>query len=367
MDVRANAVRDGIWRLAARLAQPDLLSADLDEAAATLCFVAGARAVAFYALTGPVDGHPYGFRVLGAHGHPGAPRERGPTSEALAPAALFGDVRAALRDRRAVSTPRIAAEGTPSDLVALHRQGFFSALAAPVLSGDQPLGAIHALFDSGRDDERALAVVQCASLLASALLRGGRGDGAVLQTWPLGPGKAPPPSAPAGSAPTLPAASAPAEALDAALNRAHALGTRHALSYAVVACQVANAGRLRDHYGKKWLRDVVDRLGTEARTETRVNDHMASTDDGVLLVLVGTNAEGALARVRRLFERFGQLSFVAGEGRLQVGLRAGLSAWPDDGAVTGAGSRRAADTALASTADEPWVVAISAGGAGRPA
>lgn len=336
---------DAVLSLAARLSRQAPFAQGTAELCARLAVLGGARGLALFALRGGGEIAPLGVYGLGAEY-----LRRFPPDQPTPLARATGDLREALQRGEPVLVPRIGDDARTVSLNAVALSGGFDVVfACPLLFDGQPVGLVQAFYASPPAPTRQALLMRVAPLLASTLAREqlrlgdtpGHGRGAI---------------------------DARAE-FDRHALRVHAAADRYGQAYSIIVYAVDQPAVLRARYGEGLADDGAAQLLRCVEAECRDADVAGRRGDGRCVVaLPGTEQRGAFHQCERVLTRFGRLSFRAGEARLQLSASAGISCFPENGALDADGSLRSAIDALdqAVGQDGARVVAIAARGSAAP-
>lgn len=336
---------DSVLSLAARLCRQAPFASGTAELCARLAVLGGARGLALFALHAGGEIAPLGVYGLGAEYLRRFPADR-PTPLARA----TGDLREAVQRGEPVLVAHIGDDARTVSLNAVALTGGFEVvLACPLLFDGQPVGLLQAFYPRPPAPTRQALLMRTAPLLASTLAREqlrlgdatGQGRGAI---------------------------EARAE-FDRHALRVHAAAERYGQSYSVVVYAIDQPAVLRARYGEALADDGATQLLRAVEAECRDADVAGRRGDGRCAVaLPGTEQRGAFHQCERVLTRFGRLSFRAGDARLQLSASAGISCFPENGALDADGSLRSAIDALEQAVgqDGARVVAIAARGSAAP-
>ncbi|MCB9534838.1 MAG: diguanylate cyclase [Myxococcales bacterium] len=336
---------DAVLSLSARLCRQAPFASGTAELCARVAVLAGARGLSLFALRGTGEIAPLGVYGLGAEYLRRFPADR-PTPLTRA----TGDLREAVQRGEPVLVPRIGDDARTVSLNAVALTGgYATVLACPLLFDGQPVGLVQAFYAQPPAPTRQALLMRVAPILASTLAREqlrlgdapGHGRGAV---------------------------DARAE-FDRHALRIHAAADRYGQPYSIIVYAIDQPAVLRARYGDALADDGAAQLLRAVEAECRDADVAGRRGDGCCVVaLPGTEQRGAFHQCERVLTRFGRQSFRAGDARLQLSASAGVSCFPENGALDADGSLRSAREALEQAVgqDGARVVAIAARGSAAP-
>lgn len=318
---------DGVLSLGERLCQARPFAFGAGEICALLARLGGARGLALFASDGVGDA----LKLLGASGLPADYLRRFPVGQTCVLGHLTGDLREALIDREAVRVDSIADDPWTVSLNSVALQGGFGAtFAVPLLFGEQIVGAMHAFYGAPGDPGLRKQLVRAGTLVSSALARSDARTGSMrfpveglrrlrshdeIETW----------------APYV-----------------HAVAARYGQVYSAVAYALDRPEILSGRYGDGLTHQGVTALLRIIDEECRSSDLAGRMGEaGALVLMPGTDPQGAFNQCERVLGRFGRLSFRTEDARLQLSASAGISFFPENGAGSLDASIRSAQKALA--------------------
>ncbi len=347
MQADSEQILDTVLALTARLGR----SAPFDSGAAEVCgklaMLAGARGLALFA-THPDDGH---VELLGAYGLPKLYLQRYPVRQRRPSGHLPGDLRDAVLRGDAVSVLGLTEDPRTVSLASVAREGrFASSLAVPLIFDRSVYGLAHAFYGAHVRPERQRLLSRLSPLVASTLAResirarlssgGDANDGLYTRGQ-----------------------------VERQLKHVHAAAERYAHPYSVVVYAIDRPEILSRRYGADLVRDATELLVRFVIGECRDADQAGLYEPATCqVVMPGTEQNGAFSQIERVLDRFGRHAFKYGDERLQLSASAGISCFPENGALTGKDSVRSAHRAMAEALGTKGqrIVAIAARGAAVP-
>ncbi len=341
-------ILDTLLSLGARLGRGSPFETAAAELCGKLAFLGGARALALFGF----DAEHQQIWLVGAYGLGQDYVRRFPTHERRAVSLLPGDLRDCALRGQMVSVVGITDDPRTVSLAGVARQGrLASTLALPLIFQNSMVGLVHAFYGQHLRPERQQVLVRASAFLASALAMDRmrqRLDGV-------------------GDAPDSGLYSR--AQVERQIRHAHAAAERYELPYSVVVYAVDRPSVLERRYGPLLVRSAVHELLRLVAEECRTSDQAGHYEDASCqVVLPGTEQHGAFTQCERVLERFGRMAFKSGDARLQLSASAGISCFPENGALTGDDAIRSARRALRAALgrDAQRVVAIAARGSALP-
>lgn len=348
---------DHVLTLAARLCREAPFEGGAGELCGKLALLGAARGLALYA----VDMTSGEAELLGSYGLALEYVRRFPPRERRGLAQLSGDVREALRRGEPLVVANAGDDSRTLSLTSVARQGMMDhTVSLPIFLERTLCGVIHAFyagpppFGAGAPADLLGRVTP---LLADALTRERMRTSLVAH-----------PSA---------AEHAAAEAMglysrtqiDRLLRHAHAAAERYDGRYSVVYYAVDHPDRLVARYGAPLLEQAVASLAACVAEESRGADQAGRLSSAaVLVVMPNTHERGAFSQCERTLTRFGRQIFRHGEVRLQLSASAGVSCFPENGALDAGSTVRSAEAALREALGETGqrIITIAARGSAAP-
>lgn len=296
------------------------------EICTALAHLASARGIALFASDDIGDE----LTLLGAAGLPDDYLRRFPVGGRCVLGHLTGDLREALVDREPVRVDSIADDPWTVSLnsVAL-KGGFTSTYAVPLLFEDRVVGAFHAFYAGGSDANARRQLVRIGSIVASALARTEARK--ATSRYPVE---------------GLRRMRADDE-IERYAQHLHAAAERYGQIYSVVVYALDRPEILSRRYGDSVAHEGVSALLTLVDNEIRAADLTGRHGEaGCVVIMPGTDPEGAFRQCERVLTRFGQVTVRTANERLQLSASAAISFFPENGAISLAHSIRSAQTAL---------------------
>ncbi len=346
MQADAEQILDTVLTLIARVSRGAPFESGAAEVCGKLALLGGARGLALFS-THPDEDQ---IELLGAYGLPRIYLQRYPVRQRRQGGHLTGDLREAVGRGEPVSVLGLTEDPRTVSLASVAQEGrFASSLALPLVFDRRVHGLVHAFFGMHLRPERQRVLIRMGPLLASVLARDalrGRltadGDGGELYTR---------------------------RQVERQVKHVHAASERYAQPYSVVVYAVDRPDVLARRYGPELVRDAVDLLVRLVVGECREADQAGLYEAASCqVVMPGTEQNGAFTQVERVLDRFGRHSFKHGKERLQLSASAGISCFPENGALTGQDSVRSARHAMTEALGSKGqrIVAIAARGAAVP-
>lgn len=320
------AFLDGVLTLGERLCQAKPFAFGAGEICALLARLGGARGLALFASDGVGDA----LKLLGASGLPADYLRRFPVGQTCVLGHLTGDLREALIDREAVRVDSIADDPWTVSLNSVALQGGFGAtFAVPLLFGDEIVGAMHAFYGAPGDPILRKQLVRAGALVSSALARSEARSGTTrfpveglrrvrsqeeIETW---------------------------------AHHVHAAASRYGQVYSAVVYALDRPEILSGRYGDGLTHQGVTALLRIVDEECRASDLAGRHGEaGAVVLMPGTDPQGAFNQCERVLGRFGRLSFRTEDARLQLSASAAISFFPENGAASLDAAIRSAQKAL---------------------
>jgi diguanylate cyclase (GGDEF)-like protein len=339
--------------LAARLNRESPFEGGAGELCGKLALLSAARGLALFA----VDMGAAEAELLGAYGIGLEYVRRFPPRERRALAQLPGDLREALRRLETVTVQGIADDPRTLSLTSVARQGMFDVtVAIPVLLERNVQGVLHAFYGGTPPAVPLDLLVRVAPLLADAIGRerlrvalAGAGRGTDPGDEPLGLYSR--------------------TQIERLLRHAHAAADRYEGQYSVIVYAVDHPDRLTMRYGTALVEQAVSQLAACVAEESRGSDQAGRLGEAsVLVVMPQTLERGAFSQCERTLVRFGRRVFRHGDARLQLSASAGVSCFPENGALDPQATVRSAEVAMQAAIGETGqrIIAIAARGAAAP-
>lgn len=305
---------DAVLALGERLCRKRPFLTGAGEICALLARLGGARGLALFASDGVGDA----LVLLGASGLPEDYIRRFPVGENCVLGHLTGDLREALLIREAVRVDSIAANPWTVSLNGVALQaGFDSTYAVPLVFGDEVVGAFHAFYGGVPDASLRRLLVRTGAIVASALARTEARKGTVRF---------------------------PVEGLRRVRNQdeieqyahhVHAVAARYGQVYSTVIYALDRPDILSKRYGDTLTHQGVSALMHIVDEECRAADLAGRFGDtGCVVLMPGTDPEGAFHQCERVLNRFGRMSFRLPDTRLQLSASAGVSFFPENGSAS---------------------------------
>lgn len=345
---------DHVLSLAARLNREAPFEGGAGELCGKLALLSAARGLALFA----VDMASAEAELLGAYGLGLEYVRRFPPRERRGLAQLPGDLREALRRLEPVTVQGIADDPRTLSLTSVARQGMFDVtLSVPVLLERTVYGVVHAFYAAEPPPIPAELLGRVGPLLSDAIVRerlrnalasGARG-GSEFGDEPLGLYSR--------------------AQIERLLRHAHAAADRYDGIYSVIVYAVDHPDRLTARYGTALVDQAVSQLAACVAEESRGSDQAGRLgESSVLVVMPQTLERGAFSQCERTLVRFGRRIFRHGEARLQLSASAGVSCFPDNGALDAQATVRSAEAAMRAALGENGqrIIAIAARGAAAP-
>lgn len=337
---------DAVLALGERVCRKRPFATGSGEICALLARVGGAQGLALFASDGVGDA----LELLGASGIPVDYIRRFPVGQKCVLGHLTGDLREALIDREAVWVDDIRKNPWTVSLTSVALQGGFkSTFAVPLVFGEQVVGALHGFFAGLPDATLRRHLVRAGSIVASALARTEALQGN---------------------------SRFPVEGLRRVRSQdeieryagfVHAAASRYGQVYSTVIYAVDRPDILSKRYGDTLTHQGVSALMHIIDEECRAADLAGRFGDTACVVLMpGTDPEGAFHQCERVLNRFGRMSFRLPDTRLQLSASAGVSFFPENEAATLDASIASAQEALTEGlgSSNRRIIAIAAPGSG---
>jgi len=306
------AYLDAVLALGERVCRKRPFVTGAGEICTLLARLGGARGLALFASDGVGDA----LSLLGASGLPQDYIRRFPVGETCVLGHLTGDLREALLDREAVRVESIGSDPWTVSLNSVARQGGFnSTLAVPLLFDDETVGALHAFYSSPPDAAVRRRLTQAAAIVSSAMARTEARSGTTR--FPVD-----------GLRQVR-----GHEDLEQFAHHLHAAAARYGQVYSTVVYAVDRPDILSKRYGEQLTHQGIASLLRIIDEECRAADLAGRLGDTACVVLMpGTDPEGAFHQCERVLNRFGRMSFRLSGTRLQLSASAGVSFFPENGA-----------------------------------
>lgn len=303
-----------------------------------LAWIGDARALAIFSLEASGE-----TRLDGAAGMPADYLRRYPVGERVTRARLPGDLRECARKGEPVQVVGLATDPRTVSLSSVAREGRFEAsLAIPLIYNDRVLGMIHAFYGAHYQPEQQQVLARVAPLLAASLARDRLArdhDSAGLYGVAL---------------------------VDRQLRQTHAAAQRYDHAYAVAVYALDQPDRLLKKLGPELIQQAMDSLAELIAAEARDADVVGyGGASSFVVIMPGTAQQGAFSQCSRVLERFGRTPFKVGDRRLQLSASAGISCYPENGALSAEASAKSARQTLTKAVGDTGrrMVAIAARGA----
>lgn len=343
-----------ILSLAGRLNRESPFEGGADELCGKLALLSAARGMALFSIEmGAAEAE-----LLGAYGLGLEYIRRFPPRERRALAQLPGDLQEALRRGETVVVQGLADDARTLSLTSVARQGFFDVtVSIPILLERNVQGVLHAFYAGEPPAGPAEFLARITPLLADAIARdrlrtaltsGGRG-GAGQVDEPLGLYSR--------------------GHIERLLRHAHAAADRYHGLYCVVVYALDHPDRLTHRYGRALADEAVSQLAVCVAEESRGSDQAGRLGDTSMLVVMPQTVEhGAYSQCERTLVRFGQRVFRHGDARLQLSASAGVSCFPENGALDSQATVRSAQAAMRAALGDTGqrIIAIAARGSAAP-
>ncbi len=343
----AQQVLEAVLALCARLGRSAPFESGAAEVCGKLAMLGGAHGLALYA-THPSDGQ---AELLGAYGLPRIYLTRYPVRQRRPSEHLPGDLRAAVQRGEPVSVVGLTEDPRTTSLASVAREGCFaSSLAIPLVFDRRIYGLIHAFFGGHVRPERQHVLTQLSPLLAATLAResiraqageeGGGGDSIYSRSQ-----------------------------VERLIRHVHAAAERYGQPYAVAVYAIDRPELITRRYGPGLVRESTELLlrfvGGECREADQAGLYVSATCQ---VVMPGTEQNGAFSQVERVLDRFGRHAFKHDAERLLLSASAGISCFPENGALTAKDSVRSAHQGMADALGTKGtrIVAIAARGSAVP-
>ncbi len=347
MAVDTEQALEALLALTNRLNRDAPLDAGAAEVCGRLALLGAARGVALFAT----EQRGQGLVLLGAYALPALYVQRYPVGQAVELAHVSGDLRDAATRGEPVNVLDLEEDKRTLSLAGVAREGRLgSAMAIPLVYERRTVGVIHAFYGRHPRVDLQQRLVRASPLLSSTLAR----ESMRLAGGDLG---------------TRSERLYPREQVERQLKHVHAAAERYGHPYAVVVYGVDRPDILARRYGPELVRYATEQLLEFVAAECRDADQPGLYEEAMCqVVMPGTRGRGAFSQVERVAERFGRHAFRAGEHRLQLTASAGISTFPESGALTGKDSVRSAHAALDEALGDggQGVVVIAAAGAAAP-
>ncbi len=340
--------------LAARLNRESPFEGGAGELCGKLALLSAARGLALFSVEmGAAEAE-----LLGAYGLGLEYVRRFPPRERRALAQLPGDLREALRRLEPVVVQGLADDPRTLSLTSVARQGLFDVtVSIPVLLERNVQGVLHAFYAGAPPAGPVELLGRLTPLLSDAIARdrlrtalagAGRG-GADLADEPLGLYSR--------------------AQIERLLRHAHAAADRYDGIYSVIVYALDHPDRLTLRYGTALVDEAVSQLAACVAEESRGSDQAGRLGEAsVLVVMPQTLERGAFSQCERTLVRFGRRVFRHGDARLQLSASAGVSCFPENGALDAQATVRSAEAAMRGALGETGqrIIAIAARGAAAP-
>jgi diguanylate cyclase (GGDEF)-like protein len=344
-----------VLSLSARLNREAPFEGGAGELCGKLALLSAARGLALFA----VDMAAGEGELLGAYGLAVEYVRRFPPRERRALVQLPGDVRESLRRQEVVVVPNISDDPRTISLTSVARQGGLDlTVSVPVVLERNVQGVLHAFYAGQPPASPLELLTRSTPLLADALVRDRQRT--LLQSLT-------PPGAEAGADEALGLYSRPQ--IERLLRHAHSAADRYDGQYSVIHYAVDHPDRLVSRYGAALLEQAVGHLAACVAEESRGSDQAGRLSaSAVLVVMPNTHERGAFSQCERTLVRFGRHVFRLGEARLQLSASAGVSCFPENGALDAGSTLRSAQVALQEALGETGqrIITIAARGSAAP-
>jgi len=337
---------DAVLALGERLCSKRPFVNGAGEICALLARIGGAKGLALFASDGIGDA----LVLLGASGIPVDYIRRFPVGHNCVLGHLTGDLREALLDREPAWVEEIGKNPWTVSLNSVALQGDFqSTFAVPLTFGEEIVGALHGFYGGLPDATLRRNLARAGSIVASALARTEARKGRTRF---------------------------PVEGLRRIRSQdeieqyahfVHAAASRYGQVYSTVMYAVDRPDILSKRYGDTLTHQGVSALMHIIDEECRAADLAGRFGDTACVVLMpGTNPQGAFHQCERVLNRFGRLSFRLPDTRLQLSASAGVSFFPESEAATLDASIASAQEALTEGmgTGNRRIIAIAAPGSG---
>lgn len=304
------AYLDAVLALGERLCRKRPFATGAGEICALLARLGGAKALALFASDGVGDA----LVLLGASGVPVDYIRRFPVGRTCVLGHLTGDLREALLDREPVWVEAIGSDPWTVSLNSVALQGGFkSTLSVPLVFDDQIVGALHGFYGGPADTALRRQLARAGAIVGSALARTEARQGTTRF---------------------------PVEGLRRVRSQdeigryahfVHAAASRYGQIYSTVIYAVDRPDILSKRYGDTLTHQGVSALMHVIDEECRAADLAGRFGDTACVVLMpGTDPEGAFHQCERVLNRFGRMSFRLPDTRLQLSASAGVSFFPEN-------------------------------------
>lgn len=317
---------EAMLALGERLCRKRPFTTGAGEICTLLARLGGARGLALFASDGVGDA----LSLLGASGLPRDYIRRFPVGEACVLGHLTGDLREALLDREPVRVESIGSDPWTVSLNGVAQQGGFkSTYAVPLIFDDETVGAVHAFYPGQADSNLRRQLARACAVVTSALARSeARQARSRFPVEGLRQLRS-------------------QEDFDQFAPHVHAAAARYGTVYTTVVYAVDRPDILSKRYGEQLTHQGIASLLRIVDEECRAADLAGRLGDTACVVLMpGTNPEGAFHQCERVLNRFGRMSFRLPGTRLQLSASAGVSFFPENGASALVDAVGSAQTAL---------------------
>lgn len=345
MDTDA-AYLDAVLALGERVCRKRPFATGAGEICALLARLGGARGLALFASDGIGDA----LILLGASGVPVDYIRRFPVGKTCVLGHLTGDLREALLDREPVWVEAIGSNPWTVSLNSVALQGDFqSTFAVPLVFGEQVVGALHGFYGGPPDATLRRHLARAGSIIASALARTEARKGTTRF--------------PVEGLRRLRSQ----DEIERYAHFVHAAASRYGQVYSTVIYAVDRPDILSKRYGDTLTHQGVSALMHIVDDECRAADLAGRFGDTACVVLMpGTDPDGAFHQCERVLNRFGRMSFRLPDTRLQLSASAGVSFFPENESASLDASVASAHEALTEGlgASNRRIIAIAAPGSG---
>lgn len=337
---------DTVLALGERLSRKRPFVTGAGEICALLARLGGAKGLALFASDGVGDA----LVLLGASGIPVDYIRRFPVGQTCVLGHLTGDLREALFDREAAWVENIGKNPWTVSLNSVALQGGFSStFAVPLVFGEEVVGALHAFYGGPSDATLRRYLVRAGHILSSALARTEARKGSTRF---------------------------PVEGLRRVRSQdeieryahfVHAAASRYGQIYSTVIYAVDRPDILSKRYSDTLTHQGVSALMHIIDEECRAADLAGRFGDTACVVLMpGTDPEGAFHQCERVLNRFGRMSFRLPDTRLQLSASAAISFFPENESASLEASIASAHEALTEGlgSSNRRIIAIAAPGSG---
>lgn len=343
----AEQILETVLALTARLGRTAPFESGAAEVCGKLAMLGGARGLALF-VTHPEDSQ---VELLGGYGLPRIYLTRYPVRQRRQSGHLPGDLRDAVARAEPVSVMGLAEDPRTSSLASVAQEGrFVSSLAVPLVFDRRIYGLVHAFFGQHLRPERQRVLTQLSPLLASTLaresIRARSGQEGSTEDAVYTRGQ-----------------------VERQIRHVHAAAERYAHPYAVAVYAIDRPELITRRYSADLVREATDLLLRYVAAECREADQAGLYEPATCqVVMPGTEQNGAFRQVERVLDRFGRHGFKHGDERLLLSASAGISCFPENGALAARDSVRSAHQAMAEALGRKGqrMVAIAARGAAVP-